>query len=809
MPNPQPEPIYSPSGHLFVGRMIEQEDMRHTLRDMLQPANPDETLPAIFLLYGDGGIGKTSLSQRFEAIASKEEPFAGAFQILRVDWEEQRRRVPALQVAREQISPNTVLELFYKQATKQWGDKAFAQYQQAKKELQDHEGLAQALGRDLAALTKRKIWFKTQHKPLYITLDTYEVVEYSDIWVREMIKTAGPHCLWVISGRNNHYDVIRRDNGVVWKGYNDDFPSHCLHACSLEKLDLADMQNYFNQTVPERLLDDDNESIEFELDEYIDGFDDMDFATNAELMYRATKGNPLIMKLAAELWSKGRELSDIIGGKQQRNISNEAIIKHMLGVYLHYVEDSDLPIIYALALAQGNYDLLRSMLTPDPVGKEQFEIYFQKWSGKYPSIVLQDGWLHDTITQFIIVYLRNGLHRNSCIVKKFNERIKLFWQEKLNNIEEDCDLLEKRWDNAEWRTYVSYMLDTLFWLDEKQAWQWLIPLYIESFVYGKDDSNTFNFYGHYLRDWFLELADHWISETNVKGQERLRILKTYTTIPKFTTPAKQKILLDELYFLAQKGWLSGEKESERLAILEWQYSIYLIRIGEFQKALSFLNYAEFGLPVGGVCLAEKVGQAMYQIVESLLWPDGRLGQIKKEYLVEGGRILSKIAKWLPKNHHVWTDLGQVLQHQNKTQEAVDAYLRAFSLTFPSVEFYNNFGAIFYNLGYLEISIFVYQQIISLEPEGGMWHITLAGLHRQLGQEAEYQRHTEIARGLIAKENEYNRACFEAIVGNHEEALALLAQALAKAPGNRLWAQQDPDLASLRQDPRFQALVHGS
>ncbi|MBK8432005.1 MAG: ATP-binding protein [Chloroflexi bacterium] len=139
MPSQQPELIYTPNGQLFVGRVTEQEDMRYALRDMLQPNRDDETLPAIFLLYGDGGIGKTSLSQRFEAIASEEEPFAGAFQILRVDWEEQRRRVPALQVAREQISPDTVLELFYKQAAKEWGDKAFTQYQQVKAQLHEVE----------------------------------------------------------------------------------------------------------------------------------------------------------------------------------------------------------------------------------------------------------------------------------------------------------------------------------------------------------------------------------------------------------------------------------------------------------------------------------------------------------------------------------------------------------------------------------------------------------------------------------------------------------------------------------------------
>jgi len=44
-------------------------------------------------------------------------------------------------------------------------------------------------------------------------------------------------------------------------------------------------------------------------------------------------------------------------------------------------------------------------------------------------------------------------------------------------------------------------------------------------------------------------------------------------------------------------------------------------------------------------------------------------------------------------------------------------------------------------------------------------IAIARLYRKLGREAESAESCKIARDLIEKENEYNRACFEAVCGS--------------------------------------------
>ncbi len=53
---------------------------------------------------------------------------------------------------------------------------------------------------------------------------------------------------------------------------------------------------------------------------------------------------------------------------------------------------------------------------------------------------------------------------------------------------------------------------------------------------------------------------------------------------------------------------------------------------------------------------------------------------------------------------------------------------------------------------------------------------------------------------------YNLACLEAVEGQRDSALAALAKAIEIRPEVANWARDDDDLASLRDDPEFRALV---
>ena len=53
---------------------------------------------------------------------------------------------------------------------------------------------------------------------------------------------------------------------------------------------------------------------------------------------------------------------------------------------------------------------------------------------------------------------------------------------------------------------------------------------------------------------------------------------------------------------------------------------------------------------------------------------------------------------------------------------------------------------------------------------------------------------------------FNAACLYAKDGNKDQALILLERAFAKGYGNKEWIEKDPDYVSLRNEPRFKALL---
>lgn len=130
------------SPNIFIGRNQEQEQFRQILRQydqskmqrwlptfskLFQTHTHLPQKPSILLLYGEGGMGKTTLRRRLELIAtqspfSEKEHQKNLFQILSLDWEDHKTE-PELSVGHDQIQPEAVLEVLHRAIARTFGEK--------------------------------------------------------------------------------------------------------------------------------------------------------------------------------------------------------------------------------------------------------------------------------------------------------------------------------------------------------------------------------------------------------------------------------------------------------------------------------------------------------------------------------------------------------------------------------------------------------------------------------------------------------------------------------------------------------------
>jgi adenylate cyclase len=191
----------------------------------------------------------------------------------------------------------------------------------------------------------------------------------------------------------------------------------------------------------------------------------------------------------------------------------------------------------------------------------------------------------------------------------------------------------------------------------------------------------------------------------------------------------------------------------------------------------------------------------------------------------------------------------VLSMQGRNDEASRGFEEAIRLNPSAHMTYHLYGRHAFGLGDMEKSVELYRTAIRLEPDDYQSLALLEGPLRSLGRtdearesnrlagiaierrlqrrpddvralllgsvQAAHEGDAERARGLgdramAARPDDfstaYNVACAHALLGEHERALELLDRAVRHGRGNLGWIEHDTDFASLRGDPRFEAIV---
>ena len=548
--------------------------------------------------------------------------------------------------------------------------------------LNPNEQLAHQLARGLENVAKGK--------RLIVFIDSYEIVDRNDIWIRSVIREAGARVMWVICGRN---DLVhsRQFGDEFFKGYADDWPRH-LTSFSMWPLSVNDISEYFN--IQGRPLN----------------------KEEVNSLSMVTRGRPLAVHEAAAVISAGESLEEVLTDMMKVS-GNDKIMRSMTDSYLkHVVADDDRKAIYALVLARGDVEILREMLRPEGQKRFNLEKMLQRLERDYNTVMADHARLHDEHADFVHEYLKNEVHRSSSIVQELIERGTSFMRERLLKIETDFDLYEERCNEDNWVQAVMNLTEFLLWQEEREAFLYALPRFVEGLAYNKK-----------LCQALLRAMRGWYDQLSPGGREIFSGLNVLDN--KYISVEEEAYLLETLHRMEERGWLNGDAEpsgrKERQAIVHLLAGNLAFKQQKFDMVRQDFVKVEQGLPENGLMLRMQLAEALARMAQVLATrKDGR----EARYNPESETLLEKANQLLPEEHWTWFELGLVRYRGDKPAEALIAFEQAAKLNPKHETTQLHVGDVLLELGEYEKSIEAYDHAAKMKTGFAAPRIGLGNVH---------------------------------------------------------------------------------
>ena len=793
-------------GQPFLGRVEEQDKFRNALNTIKSQRKiftkvtdwVDEKqtpFPFVFLLYGEGGMGKTYLSKRFREIVENEPDNKGHFSALWLDWERRRDLDYGLK-ARDSILPEKVFEHIYAIFRDAKLGKKFTEYKQtistrAKAEKKVSEALDKTTergerykilrelgGKGIAWLIRSGIVSgvsiplpeeptaklfeniigggaeeiarvresansllsstldekeidlftspneKLAHslaegiretasdKSIVLFLDTYEIPDRVDVWIREVIKRSGINIVWVISGRDN-LAVSRKFGTSYFTGYKDDFPSKYLRVFPLSEFSPNEVLTYLTESVPDRIANIDV----------------------AEAIHRATQGIPLAVQAATSMWKTKIELNEIVENIPE-NSHRDEIVKLMTERFLlHCFDDpahpDDLYQIYALALAyQPNPELLQSILQCDDLEKTLSEL-----ERRYSFVFLDKMKLHSSVQAFLREYLLQDLHRTSKNVKNIHQRAADYLNKGCSNIEAKTPLLENLIENDLWKEKKLGLINHTFWLDLDAGWTVLVAPFVTGLIYDKNYSRA-----------CVEILNN-ISKTFKKPmKERLRVMKR--GIQEYADKRQNASMLERLDKVFNKNH-DIAFESEIRAYISILHGKSLFSRTKYPEALDAFDESEIYLSDENTKTQDLLGSLLLVLANNLLISNPTFNDMW--FRMKLVSIIKKGIKYaIHDKSRGYGLLGSAFYNVGNYDDATIAYEKAIELNENHVEPYMGLAMISRDKRNIDDAITLCKKAIEINPKYKNAQNGLGYLYNQKGNYDLAEKHLVIA--LNAKYN---------------------------------------------------------
>ena len=190
------------------------------------------------------------------------------------------------------------------------------------------------------------------------------------------------------------------------------------------------------------------------------------------------------------------------------------------------------------------------------------------------------------------------------------------------------------------------------------------------------------------------------------------------------------------------------------------------------------------------------------LVASLGSTYARLGEFEKAI-----ESLQRAILLEPTNDFAYSWLSIIYLHLKSYDEAIKACQSEIGIA-DSHSARRVLGYVYILQGRYDQAVEQLELSIALEPEDYETRAALSQTYKALDHEQKAQDHYALAAEMAAQDDEYGRACFEAVSGNSDAAIALLEVALTRGQVQPGWARIDPEFVFLQDNPRFKALIDG-
>lgn len=402
--------------------------------------------------------------------------------------------------------------------------------------------LANALARGITNVANKQ--------PLLIVLDSYEVVDRADVWLREVIRLSGPRVIWVIAGRNDLMHS-RQFGNSYFKGYDQDFPRR-LVGLPLPRLALADIRRYFQLSVPQRPLAGDALQV----------INDLSF------------GVPLAVVETAAVWERGATVEELRGETQETE-SVLSVVRAMTGRLLRYAPDDDRRALYAVALADGDVPVLEAMLRSADSAPFDLSRLLNTLARNYAFVNPGQARLHDVAQRFIREQLREPLYRRDINIQYFNEQAIAVLRTRQARLETELPTLLMRYADQTWRDCLLTRIEHACWLGKDHGLPSFFRRLVEAYAYHPETARRLI---AVVSSW----DEHWGEEDQAMLMHIQRDLQG---------DAVDAATLDILDKVAARGWLDGEDADERRAVIAYWRGAQLRAAGRADEARPHFEHA--------------------------------------------------------------------------------------------------------------------------------------------------------------------------------------------------------------------------